>query len=255
MGPKTFLLVFLFATLVGCGQSESIDVKYAPKTIAEQKGEADGMTKLILKQKFSEVRVNRPLRFPIPIPIIGSFIQDFSNILANSIIFVNSGEWQVDKNAEPIYLEIPDIDEDFVKTIRVKKISISIVPDTAKPARNFIFRTWDRIRKNQADLKFVNDIKILVSHEDNLSDARKKDQVLTLASYKKGKQKLGCDGQCIEFEIQGNELLSNQLNLVPFLKGRSGVYVSPLASVSKTPKWNFEIQGEIEFEVELRLGF
>lgn len=246
-------MVILIAS--SCGQSESIDVKYAPKTISEQRGDKLGMTKITLKQQFSEVQVNRPLRFPIPLPIVGAFIQDFGNILANSIIFINSGEWDVEKGADPIYLDIPEIDEEYVKAIRVKRISINIVPGSAKPARNIVFRTWDRLRKKEANLDFIKQIEIIISQDDNLRMALKSDQAFPLASYRRGNQRLGCDGQCIDFEITRNETRTDQLNLVPFLKGRSGVYISPVASVNKTPNWNFEIQGEIEFEVELKLGF
>lgn len=250
-----YLILLMILGLSSCGQNESIDVVYAPETISEQRGDRMGMTNLTLKQKFSEVQVNRPLKFPIPLPIVGAFIQDFGNILANSIIFVNSGEWDVEKGAEPIYLDIPNIDEEYIKTIRVKKISINIVPGSAKPARNIIFRTWDRIRKKEANLDFIKNIEILVSQEDNFREALKNDQAFSLATYKRGSQRLGCDGQCIDFEIKGNTSGSDQFNLVPFLKGRSGIYISPLASVNKTPNWNFEIEGEIEFEVELKLGF
>lgn len=250
-----FLILSISLGLVSCGQGESIDVTYAPETISEQRGDLQGMTNLKLKQKFSEVQVNRPLKFPIPLPIVGAFIQDFGNILANSIIFVNSGEWDVEKGSDPVYLEIPNIDEEYVKTIRIKKISINIVPGSAKPARNFIFRTWDRIRKREANLDFIKNIEIFVSHEDNFREALKNGQAFSLAAYQRGSQRLGCDGQCIDLEIKGNSNLSDELNLVPFLRGRSGIYISPLASVNKTPNWNFEIEGEIEFEVELKLGF
>lgn len=234
--------------LGACGQEESLSVEFAPQTVSEQQGKRSDLSTISMTHKFDNLEVSRPLRFPLPIPILGAFIQDFGNILANSIIIVKDGEWDV-SSSEPINLDIPEIDRDVVRSIKLKSLSIEIVPGTQEPARNFIFRLWDRLRNNEADLGFIKKIQILVSESPATQDSLRNEEGHLLASYYKRKRgDLACAGNCIRFDL-------SDMNLVPLLNENKALYVSPIASVDKTPKWNFELRGEIEFEVELNLGF
>lgn len=249
---QLFVIIYFLSLLnFSCGSEESLTPFAEPLTLSQQQAlnSGEGGLKVRLSFNFSDLKVERPIN--IPVPLLGGFIQDFGNMFANILITANQNEWDVRQDAA--YIDIPEFDLEFVRSVRIVKMSMGMIPGTERLAGNALTNAGRIILGRSPSLNFIESINLFVWRKDYDSPD---DRIMSpLATYQKTRHRLGCDKKCINFAITQNITDMQNFDLTPMLSRPGKLFIIPVVQVNKTPRWNFEMQGTIEFEIEIGLPF
>ncbi len=236
--------LFLMVTmLAGCNSEEGISPFASPETIAKQLGKDSELVIVDSKFRFSDLQVDQPVK-RIPIPVLGTFIGEFANTLTNFFLILNN-DWDVSQDAN--FIEIPNLDPLYIKSIEIKNIELNIVDGSVSKTKNPLYRFYQWMTNKRAKLDFIKKIDIYIATEE---------QKIKVASYRYNKDKLKkCNKKCINFHISRDATQFGPINLMPILQNKRRIYIYPEVDIHSAPRRKFNIEGKLDFRIKLKLPF
>lgn len=246
MKPLHFALIFL-TLIVSCGTKEELTPFTSVQTTAQAQGVDPNLTIVNGNFTFDEIDIDNPIG-KLPIPLLGNFVQDLAGVFAD-IFVILSDNWEVDQEAQ--FIEIPEIDEEYIVGLQLTKLEFRIVPTNDDRRRGMFGRISEIISNRKAKLDFIEKIEIYAATEKMLAE----DKSVLLAWYYFDELKLGkCLKQCIKLDIK-RDPQGGVANLVPYLVGQTKLYLFPKVKINKTPKTKIKLKGEVDFRVKVKLPF
>lgn len=232
---KNFVQWSLFALLLtACGQESSIKPLFDARSISQQQGREDGMSLFRARYNFNS-DVSSPTDIHLGVPVVGPVIRSFTNSLGNLVLSTQNTR---DVNLDQIPIEIPDIDYDLVREVKITKIFFSVDKEF--------------LGDDDKSFQFIDNVSIYVPNDDSKVDDREdlsKSGAVQLAEYDIKDRAYKCQSRkCMEFKIY-------DVNLIDVMKGRKILNVKPFMSIKKVPKKKFKFSGYIEVEAKLFLPF
>ncbi|MCF8060310.1 MAG: hypothetical protein K9K67_13495 [Bacteriovoracaceae bacterium] len=207
--------------------------------MAESQGEDPTLTIVSGDYVFDDIAIGNPLG-KLPIPIIGSFIQNLANVFTDIFVILNN-DWEVEQEAH--FIEVPLIEGDLLNSLQIGHLDFTIVPDDPL-LKGLIINRKDR-------LDFIEKIEIYIANEEML----KKGHSELFARYLFNKTELkSCDYQCIKLTIL-KDSKGEVKNIAPLLINSTKLYLFPKVEINSIPKSNFRIRGKINFSLKLKLPF
>lgn len=228
---KNFVLGALLLFLMSCGQESTITPLFDPRSISQQQGRNDGLSAFKARYKFSS-DVDSPTDKPLRVPVLGPVLRELTNGIGNLVLSTQSSR---DVELGDLPIELPDIDFDLVREVKIKKIFFEI----------------DSPFMDEGSFKFIENIGIFIPNEDSkvLNREELKNGAVQLAEYDVKDRSYNCQSKkCMEFKIY-------DVNLVEVMQGRKVLRVKPFMSIDKVPKKKFKFSGYIEIEMKLFLPF
>ncbi|MCP4913357.1 MAG: hypothetical protein GY909_09565 [Oligoflexia bacterium] len=234
--------------LAGCSQKEEIRSFATTETVAQQLGKDNDLIIVDGKYRFDDIQISQPVK-NIPIPVLGTFVREFANVFANFFVILNS-DWEVDQEAA--YIDIPELDPEYIKSLEIRRIQLSIVPGSENETRNPFYRFYQRVTGKRPKLDFIKKIHISIATED----MEKTEQKIRIASYDFDRKELKrCKKQCLEFFITRDAAGTSPINLIPIIQNTKRIYIYPEVEVHSAPRRKFDIKGKIDFRVKFKLPF
>lgn len=235
--------------LAGCSQKEEIRSFATPETVAEQLGKDNELIVVDGKFKFDDIQVSQPVKDFIPIPLLGTFVREFANVFANFFVILNS-DWEVEQEAA--FIDIPELDPEYIKSLEIKRIQLSIIQGSEEETRNPFYRFYNRVTGKRPKLDFIKNIYISIATED----MQKNNQKVRIATYDFDRRELKrCNKQCLEFYITRDAVGTAPINLMPIIQNTQRIYIYPEVEVHSAPRRKFDIKGKIDFRVKFKLPF
>lgn len=230
---KNFILGSLLLFLMSCGQESTIKPLFDPRSVSQQQGREDGLSVFKAKYKFSS-DVDSPTDVSLKVPVLGPVFRELTNSIGNLVLSTQSNR-EVELDDLPI--EIPDIDYDLVREVKIKRI----------------FFTIDKAYLEDGSFKFIENIGIFIPNdEDTKLQSREeltKTGAVQIAEYDMKDRVYNCQSnKCMDFRIY-------DVNLTEVMKGKKVLHVKPFMSITKVPKKKFKFSGYIEVEMKLFLPF
>ncbi|GEM_PF-5421580 len=238
---RNILLLLNFIILIGCGAKESIEPFTKAITTAESQGKDPELNIVSGGFTFDDISINNPVG-KIPIPILGTFVQNLANVFADVFVLLNN-DWEVDQDAQ--FIDIPSIDSEYINSIQVRNLEFKIVPNSDEN----ISESTKAGRR--ARLDFIEKIDIYIANDEML--ARGESTLLARYRYNKNQLK-DCLYECIKLTIQKDGEGLNP-NIVPLLNNASKLYIFPKVEINSIPKAKFRIRGKIDFRLKFKLPF
>lgn len=217
--------------LISCGQESTITPLFDARSISQQQGRSDGLSVFKAKYKFSS-DVDSPTDKPLKVPVLGPVLRELTNGIGNLVLSTQDRDVELDD----LPIELPDIDYDLVREVKIKKI----------------FFTIDKTFLDEGSFKFIESIGIFVPSSDDtkIQDRDElKNGAVQLAEYDAKDRSYACQSKkCLDFKVF-------DVNLVEVMQGKRTLRVKPFMSIDKVPKKKFKFSGYIEVEVKLFLPF
>jgi hypothetical protein len=241
------LALFILILISSCGTKEELIPFTGIQTTAQVQGKDPELTIVNGNFTFDEIDIDNPIG-KLPIPLLGNFVQDLAGVFAD-IFVILSDDWEVDQEAQ--YIEIPEIDEDYIVGLQLTKLEFRIVPSSGDRRGGMFGRISDIISNRKPKLDFIEKIEIYAATEQMLAE----DKSVLLAWYYFDKDRLNkCLKQCIKLDIK-QEPQGGIANLVPYLTGQTKLYLFPKVQINKTPKTKIKLKGKVDFRVKVKLPF
>jgi hypothetical protein len=244
-------LCVLFFILSACGEEERLTPAYEPIQYCEQYDAQLANSNLcILKfeYNFDEFEVNRVGNLK-GFPLITDLLNGLTNFFASILTSVSKTKVPF----KPIVIEVPKLDRNFIKSIRLKEIVLGVTDSSDYKAKlDFINRLKLRVGtpKFEYHLKSFlpkNQFESIKNGDINEKPSEKKDLVFTdIGSYERGKS----------YETKRQIKLDvPNINLLELIGNNERIIVQPEVIVEDNPNKNMGLNGSIEFEVEFNLPF
>lgn len=228
---KNLALSLFSLILISCGQESTITPLFDPRSISQQQGRSDGLSVFKAKYKFSS-DVDSPTDKPLRVPVLGPVLRQLSNSIGNLVL---STQTTNDVDLDDLPIDLPDIDFDLVREIKIKKI----------------FFTIDNTYLDVGSFKFIENIGIFIPNDNNKIEDRDglKNGAVQIAEYDSKDRSYNCQTKkCMDFKIY-------DVNLVEVMQGKRVLRIKPFMSIDKVPKKKFKFSGYIEIEMKLFLPF
>lgn len=227
---KNLVLGAFLLFLMSCGQESTITPLFDPRSISQQQGRSDGLSVFKAKYKFSS-DVDSPTDKPLRVPVLGPVLRELTNGIGNLVLSTQNRDVELDE----LPIELPEIDFDLVREVKIKKI----------------FFTIDKTYLEEGSFKFIESIGIYIPRDDSKIINREdlKNGAVHLAEYNVNDRSYACQSKkCLDFKV-------NDVNLVDVMQGKKTLRITPFMSIDKVPRKKFKFSGYIEIEVKLFLPF
>lgn len=229
---KKINFVFLFFLAVACSQQSSIKPLFEARTVSEQQGRSDGLSVYTAKYNFNS-DVASPTDVRLPIPLVGLVFREITNSIGNMVLNIQTTR---DVDLDQFEFEIPELDYDLVREIKIKKIYFKVDPEYA----------------DESSFKFIESIDVFTYSDDTkgmTKEELEERNAIRIADYRMSDRSYNCQSKrCMEIKAY-------DINLVSVMRNHTKLYFRPYMGIKKVPKKTFKFSGYIEFELKVHLPF
>ena len=213
--------------LSSCGR-EKLTPIYQPMTINELRNDKP----INFSYQIDETQIDEYAKNAGKFPLFGILFKAIAVVLANSTISNSKGH-ELDLDSVDIDLSsLSEIDFNLIQNIHFNSLLVSV-----------------RNAKKRDSLKFIYKLELFAKLDVPVEGMEvSKNGYTKIVYYDSSTDSLGCDGQCINFNIA-------DIDWKKLLQTNKIVHLQPKLVINSVPESTMKLAGSIDFSVKFNVGF